>query len=223
MSGDFEVSSWGKRMLSFLVSFICCAYLRHIYWFISAHRSALSSSFTQKKIIFLCSILILLTVFLLELSLHYFLVAIWRITLRLRQVQCLQLQPWDMLRATCYFTYFNHTHCVSLQLCLLFQWYCLPHRGDPEYRPKGDGKCTPTTISWSLTSLSLSLIYIYIYINKQTPWSESATELHRPRDRRLSTKWLPTFADRGYHVVSVTDPYTHFLGFLDRSRYFSTK
>jgi predicted RNA-binding Zn ribbon-like protein len=31
------------------------------------------------------------------------------------------------------------------------------------------------------------------------------------------------FADRGYHVVSVTDPYGCILGFLDRSRYFSIK
>jgi hypothetical protein len=59
--------------------------------------------------------------------------------------------------------------------------------------------------------------------NKQTPWSESASELYRPSDRRLSAKWLPTFAERGCHVVSVTDPYGRILGFLDRSRYFSIK
>jgi hypothetical protein len=35
--------------------------------------------------------------------------------------------------------------------------------------------------------------------------------------------WLPTFADRGCHVVSVTDPYGRILGFLDSSRYFSIK
>jgi hypothetical protein len=28
------------------------------------------------------------------------------------------------------------------------------------------------------------------------------------------------FADRGCHVVSVTDPYRRILGFLDRSGYF---
>jgi hypothetical protein len=28
-----------------------------------------------------------------------------------------------------------------------------------------------------------------------TPWSESASELYRPSDRRFSAKWLPTFAD----------------------------
>jgi hypothetical protein len=33
--------------------------------------------------------------------------------------------------------------------------------------------------------------------SKQTPWSESASELYRPSDRRLSAKWVPTFADRG--------------------------
>jgi hypothetical protein len=48
---------------------------------------------------------------------------------------------------------------------------------------------------------------------KKTPWSESASELYRPSDRRLSAKWLPTFADRGCHVVSVDGslrPYSRF-------------
>jgi hypothetical protein len=57
----------------------------------------------------------------------------------------------------------------------------------------------------------------------QTPWSESASELYRPSDLRLSAKLVPTFADRGRHVVSVTDTYGRILGFLDRSRYFSFK
>jgi hypothetical protein len=35
----------------------------------------------------------------------------------------------------------------------------------------------------------------------------------------LAKLW-PAFGDRGCHVVSVTDPYGHILGFLDRSRYF---
>jgi hypothetical protein len=60
-------------------------------------------------------------------------------------------------------------------------------------------------------------------LKKKTPWSESASELYRPSDRRLSAKWLPTFADRVCHVVGVTDSYGHILGFLDRSRYFSIK
>jgi hypothetical protein len=34
---------------------------------------------------------------------------------------------------------------------------------------------------------------------------------------------MPTFADRGCHVVSMMDPYGRIFGFLDRSRYFSIK
>jgi hypothetical protein len=51
---------------------------------------------------------------------------------------------------------------------------------------------------------------------EQTPWPESASELYKPRHGRLSAK----IADRGCHVVSVTDPYGRILGFLDRIRYF---
>jgi hypothetical protein len=32
----------------------------------------------------------------------------------------------------------------------------------------------------------------------------------------LLAKLMPTFADRGCHVVSLTDPYGRILGFLDR-------
>jgi hypothetical protein len=39
-------------------------------------------------------------------------------------------------------------------------------------------------------------------------------------DRSWSAKLVPTFADRGYHAVSVTNPHGRNLGFLDRSRYF---
>jgi hypothetical protein len=49
------------------------------------------------------------------------------------------------------------------------------------------------------------------------------------RERTIPTERPPLvgevianfFADRGCHVVSVTDPYGRILGFLDRSRYFS--
>jgi hypothetical protein len=51
-------------------------------------------------------------------------------------------------------------------------------------------------------------------------WPESASELYRPSDSRLSAKLVPTFADRGCHAVSVTNPYCRILGFLDLSRYF---
>jgi hypothetical protein len=46
--------------------------------------------------------------------------------------------------------------------------------------------------------------------------TDRATAACRRSDCQLS-------ADRGYHVVGVTDPYGRILGFLDRSRYFSIK
>jgi hypothetical protein len=56
---------------------------------------------------------------------------------------------------------------------------------------------------------------------KNTPHLESASELYRPSsDRLLSAKLVPTFTDKGCHVVSMTDPYCSILGFLDRSRYY---
>jgi hypothetical protein len=56
--------------------------------------------------------------------------------------------------------------------------------------------------------------------NQPTPWPGSVSELYRPSGYRLSSKLVPTFVDRGWCVVSVTDPYGRILGFLDRSLYF---
>jgi hypothetical protein len=53
---------------------------------------------------------------------------------------------------------------------------------------------------------------------KKTPWPESAKELYRPSDRRLSAKLVPNFADRGCHMVRAADPYGRILRILDRSR-----
>jgi hypothetical protein len=60
----------------------------------------------------------------------------------------------------------------------------------------------------------------YLVAKNQTPWPESAIELYRPSDRRLSAKLVPTFSDRGCRMVSVMDPYGYIHGFLDQSRYF---
>jgi hypothetical protein len=56
--------------------------------------------------------------------------------------------------------------------------------------------------------------------SKRTPWPESVSELYRPRDRRLSAKLVPTFADRWWHVASMTDSHCSILCFPDQSRYF---
>jgi hypothetical protein len=67
------------------------------------------------------------------------------------------------------------------------------------------------------------LAYLDKYLSgrqKQAPWSEFASELYRSSDRRLLAKSVPTFADRGFHMIGATDPYGRILEFLDRSRYF---
>jgi hypothetical protein len=56
-------------------------------------------------------------------------------------------------------------------------------------------------------------------------WSPDSVAWVRERtiptsDCSLSATLVPTFAVRGCHVVSVTDPYSRILGFLDWSRYF---
>jgi hypothetical protein len=45
---------------------------------------------------------------------------------------------------------------------------------------------------------------LYIYKTKLRGL-QSASELYRPSDRRLSAKLVPTFADRGYRMVGATD------------------
>jgi hypothetical protein len=69
------------------------------------------------------------------------------------------------------------------------------------------------------SSLFLCWIIVLPSQNK-TPWLEFASELYRPSDHRFLAKLVPTFADRGCHVVSVTDPYGRIRVFLDRSRIF---
>jgi hypothetical protein len=42
---------------------------------------------------------------------------------------------------------------------------------------------------------------------KKTPWPESASELYQPIGLRFSSKLMPIFADKRWHLVSVTYPY----------------
>jgi hypothetical protein len=53
-------------------------------------------------------------------------------------------------------------------------------------------------------------------LSPRANYTDQATASYRRSDCQL-------FADRGCHVVNVTDPYHRILGFLDRSRYFSIK
>jgi hypothetical protein len=58
---------------------------------------------------------------------------------------------------------------------------------------------------------------ILVYGTKTKTKLNSVSELYLPSDRRLSANLVRTFAVRGFHVVSVTDPYGRILGFLHRS------
>jgi hypothetical protein len=54
--------------------------------------------------------------------------------------------------------------------------------------------------------------------NNSVVWTDS--KLHRPSDRRLSEKLVPTFEDTECRVVNTADPSARNLGFLDRSFFF---
>jgi hypothetical protein len=73
-----------------------------------------------------------------------------------------------------------------------------------------------TVLSLSLSVsvfLAFELTFITQTNKQQTPWPESVSEPYRLSDRCLSAMVVPTFADRGCHVVSVTDPYGRILAF----------
>jgi hypothetical protein len=49
-------------------------------------------------------------------------------------------------------------------------------------------------------------IHLEFMQKKKLRGLQSASELYRPSDRRMSAKLVPTLADRGCRVVSATDP-----------------
>jgi hypothetical protein len=60
-----------------------------------------------------------------------------------------------------------------------------------------------SSITSSPGSKGTSDRFVVAYKLNLTLWPESASELYRPSDSRLSAKLVPTFADRGHHVASV--------------------
>jgi hypothetical protein len=91
-----------------------------------------------------------------------------------------------------------------------------------KYSPSPWRCCVWTKSPFTVRNAQMNIIHMQT-TNKQTPWSESTSELYQLSDSRLSAKWLPTFANRGCHVVSMTYPYGRILDFLDRRCYFSIK
>jgi hypothetical protein len=60
--------------------------------------------------------------------------------------------------------------------------------------------CTTKTCLLSVNKLEHPVTHTYILRDFQ-----SASELYRPSDRRISVKLVPSFAEIGYRVVSATD------------------
>jgi hypothetical protein len=87
------------------------------------------------------------------------------------------------------------------------------------WHPLSTDKPTSGDRSISIVCLQTQAMELFMQDNK-TLWPQSSSELYRPSDRRSSAKLVPTFADRGCHVVSVTNLYGTILGFLDQSSYF---
>jgi hypothetical protein len=86
--------------------------------------------------------------------------------------------------------------------------------GNPGTCQESNAQYVPLQIYSTLLASHRTNATNYQTNKKQTPWSESVSELYRLSDRRLSAKLVPTFADRGCHVVSVTDHYGRILDFL---------
>jgi hypothetical protein len=83
-----------------------------------------------------------------------------------------------------------------------FEWRCIP-------------ECS-AIITFCLLSSDRETENFYV----SAVYSRRDAIFDRLSYRRFSAKLVSTFADRGSHVASVTDPYGRILGFLDRSRYF---
>jgi hypothetical protein len=92
---------------------------------------------------------------------------------------------------------------VEVTLVLQIVTACSMKRRYPS--TKLHGGTTKKPIMWSYTKLNTNSV---TWVREQII----------PSDRRLSAKLVPTSADRGCYVASVTDPYGRILGFLDRSK-----
>jgi hypothetical protein len=74
--------------------------------------------------------------------------------------------------------------------------------------------CLPARLSISSSLRRVMTQYFYInYYYYITIYYYLNYFLYRPSDRRLSAKLVPTFADRGCHVDSMTGPYAVFSAF----------
>jgi hypothetical protein len=63
----------------------------------------------------------------------------------------------------------------------------------------------------SFCPCDIFLSILFSYKQQQTAWPESASELYRPSDCRLSAKLVSAFADKGCRVVNIMDPHGWFF------------
>jgi hypothetical protein len=89
--------------------------------------------------------------------------------------------------------------------------------------PNSDPSVVRPVLYCHYTDWATAILFILITLkNKLHGLSPRANYTDRATAACLRSD-CQLFADRGFHVVSVTDPYGHILGFLDRSRYFFIK
>jgi hypothetical protein len=96
-----------------------------------------------------------------------------------------------------------------------FQWFPFLSTQQPSRDPR--------TVWTSVTIANLAIRYNWKVTGARLTSADFGIALHvryRPSDRRLSTKLVPTLADKECLVISAKDPYGRILGFLHRSCYY---
>jgi hypothetical protein len=106
----------------------------------------------------------------------------------------------------------HETPTVKIYSCIIFK--------RTEYTKRGLNMMMMTCYNLRVISCHYTDRFLILFKLKKLNSVAWVRERTIPSDCRLSAKWLPTFADRGCHVVSATDPYGRIVGFLDRSCYF---
>jgi hypothetical protein len=120
---------------------------------------------------------------------------------------------WDCIYTILYNAGSNNNSpgfCITMQIRHhVMLWCCyllvVPHSGEDRQLV-----CYPFPATLVLHHTNKKILH---GLSPRENYTERATAACRRSDCQL-------FADRGCHVVRVTDPYGRILGFLDRSRYF---
>jgi hypothetical protein len=132
---------------------------------------------------------------------------------------------WDLWWTKCHWGAFSYStsvfsagfHCTNFSFIIFLdnRPFIVPSLTalNEQFNIRDPGCLCPICIC-STGSCWLAGHVYWCQIIKKTQWSPLANYTD------LVAKSVPTFADRGCHVVSVTDPYCLILGFLYRSRYF---